>query len=235
MAAGTLLARDVLKSAQRILNDQSNLTWTMDEMVSWLNAAQRSVVLLRPDASSDIKQITLGEGALQTLPDGSIRLLDVRCNVGGRACTYVEKSALDSYDPSWRTATPDSTVVHWLYDDRVPLRFEVYPPQPASGQGTIEISRSTCPTDCTLVNVNGESVDSVIGIPDIFEEALVDYCVYRCYSKDAEYTVRGGKAEMTYQSFLQRLGFQLTTDRRFSPRTNAPPLASQMQPAEGAF
>lgn len=230
-----LQARAVLLRAQRILNDQTGVLWGFDELIGWLNEGQRQVVMLRPDASSDVKDVTLVAGARQTMPEGSIRLLDIPNNLNGRACTYVSKSTLDSYNPSWRQDTASSIVKHWLYDDKVPTRFEVYPPQPTSGFGTIQMVRSVLPTDCTLQDVAGESVDSTIGLPDQYDAALTDYVVYRGYSKDAAYTVRGGKAEMAWNGFLQRLGFQLATDRKFSPPNTAPPHVIEQQPTQGAF
>lgn len=232
---GTLLARDVIKKAQRRLVDLNALSWPMDELLDFLNEAQRAVVVLRPDAKSDVVEYTLQAGTRQTLPAGSVRLLDVRCNVDGPSCTYVERSNMDSYSRSWRTATANAEVRHWMYDDRVPQEFDVYPPQPASSFGAVELVRSLLPTDCTLSGVNGGSVDSTIDVSDVFEMALQDYLVYRCYSKDSTYTAPGGKADQAYQKYLQGLGFGLTTDRKFNPRTNAPPHVSQQQPSEGAF
>lgn len=232
---GTLIARTVLLKAQRILNDQTGVLWGLDELIAWFNEGQRRVVLLRPDSSSEIKEVTLQAGTRQNMPVGSIRLLDVRCNVDGRACTYIKRSSLDFFNSGWRTTTAGATVKHWLYDELVPHEFEVYPPQPASGFGTIEMVRSILPTDCTLAGVSGESVNSVIGLPDQYEAVLVDYTVYRGYSKDATYTVRGGKAEMAWNAFLQGLGIQLTTDRRFAPANTMPPHMSEQRPSQGAF
>ncbi len=235
MSIGSLQARAVILKAQTVLNDAQAASWGFDEMLNWLNLGQRQIVLLRPDASSEIANLDLAAGTTQTMPTGSVRLLDIECNVSGSACTYIEKSALDSYDRNWRIATADAAVIHWMYDERVPQNFEVYPPQPVSSRGAVKILRSTLPRDCTLENVNGGSVESVIGIPDQYEGALVDYCIYRAYSKDATYTVRGGKADQSYEKFLQSLGIQLTTDRRFGPKSNVPPTASQLQPTQGAF
>jgi hypothetical protein len=232
---GTLQARAVLLRAQRILNDQTAVLWGFDELVDWLNEGQRRVVSLRPDASSAVTSLTLVAGARQTMPTGSIRLLDIPNNLNGRACTYVNKSALDSYNPSWRSDTASAVVKHWTYDDKLPTRFEVYPPQPTSGFGTVEMVRSVLPTDCTLDAVNGASVDSVISLPDQYDAALIDYVVYRGYTKDAAYTVRGGKADQAWEKFLQGLGFQLTTDRRFSPANTSPPHAVDQQASQGAF
>lgn len=232
---GTLTARSVLLKAQQILNDQTAVLWGFDELLSWLNEGQRRVVLLRPDASSQVKQLTLVAGTRQTMPAGSIRLLGCRRNVGGRGCTMIKRDHLDQFSPNWALATADTTVKHVVYDELVPLEFEVYPPQPASGFGTIEIVRSVLPSDCTLDAVSGGSVDSAISLPDQYEAPLIDYVVYRAYSKDAAYTVRGGKADIAWNAFLQGLGIQLATDRRFAPANTRAPHVTDVQPSQGAI
>lgn len=222
MAAGTLLARDVLLKAQRILNDIQGVQWEFDELIDWLNAGQRQIILLRPDASSELKVMVLQPGTKQVVPVGTVRLLDVVRNANDRAITYTDRANLDDQIPNWHQATPNVVVRHWTYDDRIPETFFVYPPQPTS-PGSIEITRSVLPQNCTLDKVNGASEDSTIGIGDVFEGALIDYCVYRAYSKDASYTVRGGKADISWGRFTQSLGMQLQTDRRWAPGANTPP------------
>jgi hypothetical protein len=235
MAAGSLLARDVVLKAQRLLNDIHHVNWELDELVDWLNAGQRQIVVVRPDASSTLLNIDLSPGVSQAIPENAIRLLDVLRNVDGRAITYIKRGDLDNWDADWVNATPDADVVHWMYDDRSPDVFRVYPPQPDS-PGSIEALCSITPEPCTLDKVNGESIDSAISINDIFEGPLIDYIVYRSYSKDATYTVRGGKADIAWQHFLQTLGVQLTTDKKWSPDVNTPPHQTAMQPGNvGAF
>lgn len=234
MPLGTINIWDTINRAATLLNDPNFVQWGVDELLDWINEGQRQIVLLRPDANSDVKQITLVAGVRQSMPVSSIRLLDILGNVNGRACTYVERSTMNSYDPTWRVTTADPTVIHWMYDERLPQEFQVYPPQPTSGFGKVEIVRSVMPTDCTAKDVDGGTSDSTIGIPDQYEPALVDYCVYRSYSKDAEYTVRGGKADLAWNHFLQTLGIQLQTDRRYGPRNNAPPHRSSQVPSQGA-
>lgn len=231
MAAGTQLAKNVIGNAQRVLNDLQARAWGLDELLSWINEGQVRIVTLRPDAGSEVTQITLQAGVTQPMPAGSIRLLDIYGNVSGRACTFIERSAMDSFNPSWRTSTASATVKHWMYDERVPTQFEVFPPQPTSQFGKLQILRSTLPVNCTMDSVAGGTADSVIGIPDHFAWSLVDYIVYRSYSKDAEYTVRGGKADQSWMHFLQGLGIQQTTDRKYSARAAAPPHATASIPS----
>lgn len=220
---GTLLARDTITKAQRLLHDLHGVNWPLDELLGWLNEGQIKIVHLRPDASSEVKAVLLVAGIQQSMPAQSIRLLGVRRNTNGRACSYIERSAMDAFNPDWVNATASPTVKHWMYDEQVPSVFDVYPPQPVSEQGSLDIVRSVLPVSCTLNGVSGGSVNSVIGVPDQYESSLVDYCVYRSYSKDAEYTVRGGKADQAWNHFLQGIGVQLATDKKHAPRNNAPP------------
>lgn len=222
MAAGSLLARDVVLKAQRLLNDVHGTQWEFDELVDWLNEGQRQICILRPDASSSHIEVNLVPGTKQLTDSATLRVLDVVRNVGDRAITFTERQIMDDFNSSWHLSTPSPIVKHWMYDDRAPTVFYVFPPQPAS-PGAIEMVVSVSPPDCTLADINGESVDSTIQISDVYESPLINFIVYRSYSKDATYTVRGGKADAAWDKFLQALGFQLSTDKKFGPYANSPP------------
>ena len=235
MAAGTLLGRAVVTKAQRVLNDLHHVNWPLDELVDWGNCGQNQIVLLRPDASSEYVEMDLVAGVRQPLPDNTVRLLDVVRNVGGRAITYCKRADLDANNVDWYTMTGSVLAKHWSFDDRVPQQWLIYPPQ-SSSPGRAEIMRSYDPTPFTLDKVNGATIDSVIGIPNIFEGALIDYIIYRSYSKDATYTVRGGKADMAWNHFMQSLGLQVQVDKMFSPESNTPPHRTSSTPGKtGAF
>lgn len=76
----------------------------------------------------------------------------------------------------------------------------------ASTGGTITIAKnhavelvySASPTDCTL--------SSTISVDDIYANALLDYVLYRAYSKDADYAQNAQLAVAHYQAFSASLG-----------------------------
>lgn len=238
---GTISAREAVDQASILLEDQSKKQFTDEELLRWLNAGQLAIVGLRPDAKSAIASVQLVEGTKQTIIAPNLRVLDVVRNMGsggatpGRAIRKVDRAQLDLEDPNWHAATANVVVRQWAYDDRLPRVWWCYPPQTSSPE-QVEIVTSQTPTDCTLQNIGGEIADSTIDIDDIYFPALVNYIVYRAFSKDSEYTQPGGKAQMAQQDFYQSLGLNLESDKRFRPDQSEPPKHLAAPPGnQGAF
>lgn len=246
---GTISARAVINRAKRIIQDQTGVRWPNDELLQWLNSGQREIVSLRPDAGAITETRQLVAGTKQSVPDSSIRVLDIIRNMGldgstpGDVVTYVTRNILDTQLRGWHYSTPSPTAVHWTYDDREPRTFYVFPPQPATGRGSIDIIHSECPEPCTLAGVALDdgvgttiaSADSLIRIDDIYEPSLVDYVVFRSYNKNQEYVQQGVDMKF-WQKFVTGLGLKMQVDARFSAMNNAPPnLNNNVPRSTGAF
>jgi hypothetical protein len=52
---------------------------------------------------------------------------------------------------------------------------------------------------------------------DIYTNALLEYVLYKAYSKDAEYSQAGGRAALHYQAFVTELGLKSAVDTRVQP------------------
>lgn len=180
---GTILASAILSKAAIILQDTANVRWPMSEMLGWLNDGQREVCILRPELSVTLGNITLVAGTKQTLPTAGLALMRVIRNmgVGGSTPGYVLRPVpfefLDAQVPDWHTQTQVTALKHYVYDSRVPKTFYVYPPSVVNNQ--IEAVYSVAPTDVA-------STSTAITLDDIFATPLLDYVLYRGYSKDIE-------------------------------------------------
>jgi hypothetical protein len=225
----TIAVDAVADRASILLHDKIKSKWTIDELLTWLNDAQLAVVQFRPDAYTQVRNFQLATGTLQAIPSGDLRLISVTRNMGadgltpGRAIRYVEREELDLSDPDWHTATAAAEVRHYVYDDRIPKQFWCYPQQPGAGQGYIEAVCSAVPPAMTIDGVNGENATSNLGLDDIYLNPILQFVVYRGYSKDAEYAQIGDKADLAFREFLQLLGVQTESDKQFAPRRNQPP------------
>lgn len=210
-------ASTIIDRASKIVQDTTNIRWPASELIQWLNDAQREIVLHRPDANPKTAQITLAAGTRQTLSSGTgaggvgsnvnpAKLLDVICNVGeaGRtkAMRLVQREVLDAQTPGWHALTGVSEPVHYMTDPRDPLSFYVYPPALVTSK--VEVLFSAYPTD-----VSDPVGSSTIALSDIFGNALLDYVLYRAYSKDSEYAGNAQRAQFHYQSFANSLGLEL--------------------------
>lgn len=194
---------DLVDSAEEVLQDSGNERYSVAELVSWLNFGQKAVVRLKPDAYPSRDAVQLSAGLWQSLPSGSVLLLDATMNMGtdgsteGTPITIVDRKWMDGALPTWTTETAATTVKHVIYDSKTqPKAYMVYPQ--SDGTNYIEIVTSALPADA--------AVDGNITLGDEYAEALLDYILYRAYSRDADYVENGQRALAYWQSFLMNIG-----------------------------
>jgi hypothetical protein len=216
-----MLVSAIVNRATQLLQDATNIRWPEAELVGWINDGQREVVLLRPDASvTNAPMILLANSTRQTLPSVGIRLLDVVRNMGtdgmtpGNVVRFVTREVLDAQVPTWHTDVGQTAIKHFCSDPRDPKHFYVYPRPHAVTVVQVEVLYSSAPADCLLPSV---SSSAVISLDDIYGNALLDYVLYRAYSKDAEYAANKTRADSHYASFATSLGVKIKTDLATSP------------------
>jgi len=203
-----------------ILQDPTNIRWPQTELLDWLNDGQREIVLYKPNTSVKNTTVTLAAGTKQILPTDGIALIDVVRNMGtspgttpGNAIRMVSREILDSQITNWHATTPSATVKHFMFSALDPKSYYVYPPQPNSSFGYVEIIYSASPTDC----VNTSPGTDKIQIDDVYATALVNYILYRAYSKDAEYAANAQAALAYYQQFQGILQGKVTGEAVLNP------------------
>lgn len=202
---GTMLASAIIGRAQRILNDTTGVRWGDAELLDWLNDAQREIVLLKPDASVTNTTLQLATGTKQSIPSAGIILHKVTRNMGtdgttpGRAIWEIDQSILNQENPGWHTDTDNAEAKHYMFDSNDPKTFYVYPPQPASSQGYVELVYSSAPTDIA-------NTATAISIDDVYANSMLDYLLYRAYSKDTDYAGNAQRAAGHQQAFAASLG-----------------------------
>lgn len=210
----TITALSVLAKAQVILQDTTGVRWPLDtELLGWLNDGQREVVIYRPEACVKNESVPLvANSTKQTIPTSGISLQDVTRNMGssgttpGKSIRVVTRDLLDSQQPDWHLAiNAIGYVQRFSYDSRDPKTFYVYPKAPAAAH-YIELVYSAAPTECA-------TTAATIGIDDIYANALVDYVIYRAYSKDAEFAQNGQLAVAHYTAFSNALGVKTQVDQ----------------------
>lgn len=211
----TITVASILTKVSTILQDPSNIRWPTDELILWLNDGQREVALYKPNAFVINAAVICATGTKQTLPAAALSLIDVVRNMGtngttpGNAVRAVSREILDSQVPGWHSSTASAVVKHFVYSALDSKTFYVYPPQPASSQGYIELVYIAAPTDA----VSG----GVITIDDIYVTGLINYTLYRAYSKDAEYANNSALAATYYQQFQNLLQGKVTAEAASNP------------------
>lgn len=189
----------ILTRAKRILQDTTGIRWPDLELLDWLNDGQREVVLLAPQAGSATVPFTLVDDTRQTIPDDGTQFLKLVRNIGGRAIRQTQHAILDSQVPEWHSAR-GTEVMHYTFDPIEPRTFYVYP----VGTTSVELVYARAPQ---LATAQGN-----ITIPDVYANVLLDYVLYRAYSKDAEETANRELANTHYTRFVESLGMKAQVD-----------------------
>lgn len=178
----TVYVADVLGRVNTQLRDPGFIRWTKSELLGYFNDAVRSVVLARPDATACIIPFSCSAGVRQQLTDDVYQLIDVMGQDSGRAVVPADRVTLDTADPMWRTTSGEMSAEAYLYNPLLPGYFMIYPGVD-EGVG-LEIAVSLYPVEVTLEELDEASpVD--MQISDIFINPVVDWCLYRAFSKDA--------------------------------------------------
>ena len=128
-----------------------------------------------------------------------------------RAPRVVTREILDVETPDWHTSTPDVDVKYYTFDPQNQRVFYVYPPN--TGTGSLEVVYAVSPPE--LADGDALQVDSV------WLPALVNYVMYRCYSKDAEYAANANLAVAYYQAFTNLLAGKTSAEAALDARQNS--------------
>jgi len=204
--ASVTTGANILSRVEGTLQDTSNVRWTEAELLNYINDAQREITNVQPGATALHANVQLVTGTKQAIPSDGLKLISVIRNMsdasggatGGRAIRLVSWDILDTQDPDWHDptvtgdATHGTTPKHFLVDENDPLNYYIYPG--IAGNAYVEIVYSQRPTD--LANTS-----ATIAVPDNYSNAIIDYTLFRAFSKDAEFAGNAQRAATHYQLF----------------------------------
>lgn len=201
----TVAVNTIVESAQVVLQDAGAIRWATAELVKWLNDAQREIVLMKPDAGATTATMALVAGTKQSIPAGGNRLLKVVRNmsaldgVGRKVVRLVEQEALDASVPNWHDPSTTGDAAHanvvknYCYSEQNPRVFYVYPGA-KNTSAWLEIVYSADPVAATA--------GGNIGLPDIYANAILDYILFRAFSKESDHSAQQARSEQHYKLFL---------------------------------
>jgi len=204
----TITAGALIDRSSIILQDTTNIRWPRPELLGWLNDGEREIVLHKPNAYIKNVATALTSGSKQALPLDGVSLIDVPRNVNGNAIRVVSREILDAQTPGWHTSTPNAVIKHYVYSPLDPKTYYVYPPSTGAGSN-VDLVYAAAPADV--------SEGSSILVDDVYATALINYMLYRAYSKDAEYAANATAATAYYQQFMTLLGAKVTAETVTSP------------------
>ncbi len=216
-------ALQIINRVRDTLLDASAAVWSNDDLLDYMNEAQRAAVFLKLDANPVQEHVSLAAGVVQSIPQGQSGVLDgagiidVTHNlVGvalGRVVTLVDKELLDETNRFWPASTPEVTVENWCADPRDPTRFYVSPPN--SGAGIVNIVYGGIPD---LIFTTGQT----IGLRDTYVPFIINYMLSQAYSKNS---LKGDVAKTGYymQQALQMLGIKSQSQVAVAPKVSSSP------------
>lgn len=209
----------LLQRAHTQLLDETGARWPSSELLLWLNDAYRELVLLRPDASTVTTSFSCVEGVRQTLAESlpdALRVVDVVRNTAPaskkKAIRRIDRDLLDSLARNWPAHPLTVNVEYFVFDPLVPREFLVYPP--ASDQAQLEVVYSNVPQPHSLTasELDTLTAPDTIRVPDAYANAILDYILYRAYSKDSEHSANAQRASLHYQAMQTAIGVKSQAD-----------------------
>jgi hypothetical protein len=221
----TTTAQTIIRRVVEIAQDITSIRWPISEPCRYYNDGQREIVLQRPDALSTNAAVTLVAGSKQALPTGGLKLIEVVRNTGGSAVRLTSREVLDAQIPSWHTLTGVTAIKHFMYDPRDPRTFYVYPPAASSG-ASLDIVYAKAPTDIAEAADGGTYTNvatTTLELPEIIAGPLIDYILYRMFSKDVEYAGNAARAQAHYAAFANALGMEIKATVAVAPTSPGNP------------
>lgn len=217
----TIKVVDLIARAGTILQDSDGVRWPLVERQDWLNDGYIEIVNLRPDANAITGIYVCTQGTRQALTDQfetAQRLISINSNGDGWPVSLVPRQALDRTRLAWHAETPSTLIEQYVFEPVTPTQFWVYPPAESGAQ--LELTYSALPTPHTLTaeQLVNSATTEVIRISDTYANALLDYMLYRAFTKDAESQVAMQRAVAHYQAMTTGLGVKTQSDQAVNPR-----------------
>jgi hypothetical protein len=222
----TVKVVDLIRRAQAILQDTTGTRWPVLELQDWLNDAYKEIILVRPDANTQTGTFTCATGSRQKLSTGfpnALRLIEITRNVAAtstkRAVRLIDRKILDDQRPAWHAETASVDIQHYMFDVRLPKEFFVYPPALPAAQ--LEVVYSAVPVRHSLseAQLGDLSTAETIRLDDNYGNAILDYMLYRAYSKDADYAANGERAVGHFTAMQAALSGGMQMDIQSRPGT----------------
>lgn len=220
----TVKVTDIIRRVEDVLQD-TNIRWPRTELQNWMNESYLAITLARPDANAKTGSFTCAAGTRQVLSSefpSSLRLLDVTRNLatnsGYKVIRLVARSVLDDQRPAWHAETGTTAIQHFTFDPRQPKEFFVYPPATTAAEIEVVYTDSPGATALTEAQLDPAGSDTtVILLDDIYMSPMIDWILYRAYSKDAEYGANEQRAQAAYGAFNAALATKNQVDSAVSP------------------
>ena len=217
---------DVIRRVEDVLQD-TNVRWPRLELQDWLNEAYLSIILMRPDANTQTGVFPCVAGTRQKMSDvfpAALRLVDIVRNVAATSTSKVvrvlSRDILDDQRPAWHAESQTANIQYFMFDPRLPKEFLVYPPASSLAELEMVYSSPVASHALTEDQLDPTGVNATtLNIDDIYFGPLIDWVLYRAYSKDAEYGANDARSGKHYQAFVTAITAKNQIDSAVDPKS----------------
>lgn len=195
----------VIRRVNTQLADTRWLRWPLVELCDYFNDAIRAVILARPDAGAVSLRLKCVRESRQEIPADVLRLLQLTRVTYGNALMPIPRDVLSVQYPNWHSVS--GTPERYVYSEMTPHEYYLFPfPDRAM---TVEAVGVKIPPEVQL-----NSLEDVIevAIDDVYINPLVDWMLYRAFSKDAAGGARTELDARHYRAFAEQMGVKQTVD-----------------------
>ena len=227
----TINVKDTIDRARRIVQDETSVRWPLPEWLLWFNDAISELALYKPTAFAVSAPFALAAGTYQKAPADSQSVLRVTRNLktvdsearqGGLAIRAVDRDMLDSQNPNWHDTaitTPTRIVRNVAYDIAEPNAFWVYPPNDGTGIIELIVSKPPAPVATPSSPDSLASYNTNVEVQSVFAGAVLDFILYRAYSKDSTFSGSAARAAAYYSAFANAVGINALNVKTFNLNT----------------
>lgn len=191
-------ASDLIPKIRKLAHDEVAPYRHSDaSIVDWLSDAQRTVVLVRPDAHTKLLDFTpVADQTEQDIAAISHLLVSVTTNkTTGKSIRKVELSTLDDFTPEWRTKAASANPEAWVTNPGSPTAFWLSPKPDTSV--VLQVMATVTPTKLTATTDNFQ-------IASVFDSAMMHAVLARLFEIDNNLE----SALLHSQSFAAELNIQ---------------------------
>lgn len=207
-----MLASVLLDEIGTILNDMEvgfeHTRWPVPELLTYLTEATAAIAQGKPSIYYTVDRLNLAPGATQMLPEHFVRLLDVHFNINKDGSNglnvlpgvYMLQAAFQK--PGCISDGLVKSYASYPGSDRF---FWVDPPVPAGLTYTPQVQALLMMAPQVLTS----PIQPIIfpgSNPQMFQGAMVDWGLYRCYSKDQESNTSLERSQAHLRAFQMYLG-----------------------------
>jgi hypothetical protein len=223
----------VMSRARTILQDGGAVRWPLAELANWLSDGMREIVNRKPSEGAQSVVLTMAQGTKQTLPDTYLSLIRAVRNVtgvtpnfiGGLAVTPIVREILDTQSPNWHDpalVVQRLQVRHIIADPLDQRTFYVYPGN--LGTGKLECIVSVIPLPVTITG--GDDPEDIasynsltLAMNQIYQTALLDFVLYRAFSKDMQFAGALDRATAHFNQFNAAIMARIQLDAQYNINT----------------